>query len=130
MKLIGRTLVILAAALVVVGATFGVSRSSLASGMRSFPAEGPRAGQQLVNREQGQASGVQSAAPRFERGGFEGREGRPGGSAIFGILGVLKNVMVIGAIVAGVSLVSRLMQRSQPDRPVRRPPPSEPPALI
>lgn len=104
MKLIGKIILILAAALVVVGATVALANTGLLpSGGRGEFREGRpertlAVGEEPVDFERGERS-------EFGRG--EGREGGFG----FGWLSWVKNLGLIGLIVAGVALVDRLRTR-------------------
>lgn len=107
MKLIGRTIIILIAALVVVGATFAYGRSGYAGGGRErFPTQGDAAAQ---DSSAGQP-GFDPAAPGAGSGEFRRGEGPGGrdhnrGPSLFGVGEIVKDLLIIGIIVAAVSLV-------------------------
>ena len=99
MKLIGRTLIILAAALVVAGATFAYGQSGYAGGRESFAERGvqaQQAGQPAPGADRGD----------FRRGGPGGRE-HDRGPSLFGIGEIVKDLLIIGVIVAAVALATR-----------------------
>lgn len=126
MNMIGRTLVILAAALVVVGLTFAAVRAGVVGGVGG-EFRGERPGRPFEQVQSSATGGQPATQP--QRGEFERRgPGREGGG-IFGVVEVLKNALIIGVIVAVVSLFQRLTQRSQTGQPNRRPP-AEPGELV
>lgn len=137
MKLIGRILLILVAALAVVGATIGLARTSVGStlfagrerfgerrlGGRSFTGDFNNGN--FAQANPGQANGTNNgfnnvpsqtgaAAPgqqRFNRGNFPGgfeRGGRSGAS-LFGLTEVIGNLVIMSVIVAIVVLGARLV---------------------
>lgn len=128
MQFLGRTLVILAAALVVVGITVAVSRVGLASGGNgSFQQRG-----EFVQRP-GRAAAAESAAvPGGRQAERErahpGAHGRhAGGAGLFGLGELLKNLVVVGLIVAAVVQGPRLehwLRRNRDVSPQR--PPADP----
>ena len=107
MQTLIRTLIILAAALVVCGATFGLVQSGVVS---SVPA-GARPIDRFIQGESGGAPALsgqqaaQSGAPG-PRGGA-GREGR-GGFSLFGLAEVLRSFGVVAVIVALFALGGRI----------------------
>lgn len=112
MKIVARTLAILAAALLVVGATYVYASSGSAAGFEERGGFGrPQIG------EQGRPGGFDGAGFP-ERGGH----GRDGGPSLFGIGEVIKNFAIIGVIVAIVSLATRLLPRRPAGSGSRRPP--------
>jgi hypothetical protein len=92
-KILGRTLIILTAALVVVGATVALV--------------GGNADTDRPAAEQGEAgfipAGDEAPTPDFEEHEFSG-EGRDAPS-LFGIVGVIQNLVTIGLIIGIVRLV-------------------------
>ncbi|MFN8495169.1 MAG: hypothetical protein U0350_46640 [Caldilineaceae bacterium] len=136
MKLIGRILLILAAALVVVGATIGLSRTSvggrLFAGRERFgerrlggstgdfnngnfaqrnlgAANGPNNG--FNNAPPSQTGATALGQQRFNRDNFRGgfdRGGR-GGASLFGLTEVIRNLGIMSIVVAIVVLGSRLV---------------------
>jgi hypothetical protein len=101
MKIIGRTLIILAAALVVVGITFAIGRSSGAAGTNT-------------GRPRGQFVPGQPGGPPG-RGFPEGR-GPDGAGApwYFGLMEVGKNLVILGVIVTVGTLSLGRMRRRRP----------------
>ncbi len=100
MKFIGRTLIILLAALAVVGATMALAGNNTAG---SFGEAGPHQGfEQNGTNAQG---GFQPPA----RGGFERGRGEGGGLLRAGEL--LKSMIVIGVIVLIVAPIASLLRR-------------------
>lgn len=120
MKLLIRVLIILAAALIVSGATFALSRSGFAQNM-----SGPQRGQ-VARRPSAAADGAttngQTSAPQFEGGPPQG--GRPGGErdggGLFSLVEVGGHLVVIALIVAAVSFLSRVTQPLQARLAARR----------
>ena len=114
MKIIGRTLVILAAALVVVGITFAVARSGY---LTSAARQGPPSG-----FSQGQAGASQGTGAR----GGPGR-GERGSGGLFALFEVGKNLGIIAVIVAIVApmsyVLSRRKQRTSTQRQASPPDP-------
>lgn len=109
MKLLVRTLIILAAAGLISGITFAVAGSSYAQAL--FPA-GPRRGEFAGARPPEAASGAtadgtSSATPRAGEVGREGG-GRPGG---FAAVELLKNLAIVAVIVALAAPIQRLARR-------------------
>ncbi|MBK9712687.1 MAG: hypothetical protein IPO81_15455 [Kouleothrix sp.] len=114
MKIVARTLAILAAALLVVGATYVYASSSSAAGFEERGGFGrPQIG------EQGPPGG-------FDHGGFDRERG--GGPSLFGIGEVIKNFVIIGVIVAVVSLATRLLPRRPAGSGPRQSPPGARPS--
>ena len=117
MKLIGRTLAILAAALIVVGATFALGNSGMLGGFG-----GPGGGEFRERQTAGATTGTAAQGTRPQRGeggGFRegGREGGPGG--FFAIAELGKSVGVIGVIVALVAFGRGVIQRRWPKKGAR-----------
>lgn len=116
MKLIGRTLLIMAAALAVAGLTYLYASSSAAQSQRFE--RGPRGG------EFGQRP------PEFGGAGQPGQFGRErergSGFRLFAIGEIIKNLVLIGVVIAAVRGIAHLLgpRRSRP----RRPPPGQPAA--
>lgn len=120
MKLVLRTAVLLAAALVVTGALLAFGRTTMAERL-------------LANRP-GHAHVERDGPP----GGFEGRpEGRPEGfggqgrgdrhgASLFGLGELFKNLVLIGIVVAVVTLGARLIGLARTR--ARRDPPAPPAA--
>jgi hypothetical protein len=108
MKIIGRTLIILALALVVSGATYALAGSRSAGGFDGFPRRG--------EFQPGGAPGG------FQPGGFpqRGEFGRGGerdrGFSLFGAGELLKSLLIIGAVVAVGAPAAGLLRRRQPSR--------------
>ena len=127
MKIIARTLTILAAALLVCGATFALAGSSFAQA--AFPS-GP--GREALNGQR---------APQFGPGGFDnqgsgtsgsfdgaGRRGHDGGRGPsgFGVMEVLQNLAIVAAIVAVVAPLLNLVRRRTKSAAPRRAAPDAP----
>lgn len=102
MKIISRTLVILAAALVVVGITFAVARSGY---LTSAARQGPPSG-----FSQGQAGASQGTGVRAERGA----------GGLFALFEVGKNLGIIAVIVAIVAPISYVLSRRKQRNSIRR----------
>lgn len=132
MKIFVRTLILLAAAGVVVVAMLAFGRSSMATSLIGF---GPGHG----GFERGERGNFEHGD--FERGGFMPPEGggfnRPEfggmergefghgdrrGASIFGVGEVIKNLVIMGVITAIVVLLSRVFMKP---KPTRRTPPSD-----
>jgi hypothetical protein len=105
MKLLLRTLIILAVALIVAGATYAIAgQGSGASTGGRFPAQG----------EFGRPGGEL-------RGGDFGGEPRGGrGGGLFGAVEVLRDLAIIGVIVLVVAPAKRLLTRRKPAANRRR----------
>ena len=110
MKIIARTFAILAAALLVCGATFVLGGSSFTQA--AFPS-GP--GRDVLNGQ---------PAPQFGPGGFDGagRRGHDGsrGPGGFGVMEVLQNLAIVAAIVAVVAPLLHLARRRRKSAARRR----------
>lgn len=126
MQFLGRSLVILAAALIVVGITVAVSRPGLATrGNADFQQRGEFV--QPPGREAAAESAAVPGGRQAERAGpHSGAHGRHAGSAgLFGLGEVLKSLVVVGLIVAAVVQGPRLEHWLRRNRNV---PPQRPPA--
>lgn len=114
MKLIGRTLLILAAALAVAGLTYMYGSSSAAQS-QGFE-RGPRGEGEFGQRP-----------PEFGEAGQPGQFGRErgerdgGGFRLFAVGEIVKNLVLIGVIIALVRFGARLIGPRH-DRPRRQPP--------
>jgi hypothetical protein len=121
-KIIIRTLIILAAALLVVGATMGLVSAGVISGDNSFGhgrdgfERQPPPGFADRQPQPGSFSSGQGGREGFggRPEGFGGREGGRGG--IFAVGELLKNLVMIAVIVAVVSLLSRALGTRRPRR--------------
>lgn len=103
MKWLFRTLVILAAALVVVGITFALNQSSV------LQMEGPERPDQALMAQQSGATGSDSQeSSQPERG-----ERPEGGMAILGAVDMLKSLVTVSVIVAIVAGGSTLWKRAR-----------------
>lgn len=119
MKIIARTLIILAAGLLVTGALFAFAQSGLASQMR---AAGPRS--EHVERGEGQAAGLPGrpegglAGHARPEGGFAGRgeRGDHHGPSLLGFVTLVESLAKIGALVALVAIGARLLALRRRDR--------------
>lgn len=114
MKLIGRTLAILAAALVVVGVTFALGSSGLA-GTAGGPPDRAAAMSQT-------AGGPAAGRPRRDHA-------ESSGFSVFGIGEVLKNLVLVGVIVAIVRFGMRLFSRRGSGAKSRRTPSAPAPSV-
>lgn len=121
MKLIGRILIILLAASIVAGITYGITR---ASGGGSFPGPAGEEGGRLHNSTRSVTIGDEGFGPgegRPQRGDFDHDEfhkggGRPGG----GFFTTIKNLGIIGAISAVVIAIGLIVDRVKRARRQRR----------
>ena len=106
MRILARTLAILAAAFVVAGGVFALAQSSFAQTL--FPAR-PARGAGVEGRPPATAD----IGPTSNGGAaFRGHEHEGGRSpSLFGAVEVLKNLVIISIIVAVVSLVQRIWRR-------------------
>ncbi|MCB0166557.1 MAG: hypothetical protein KDI79_20180 [Anaerolineae bacterium] len=103
MKIIGRIIIVLVAAVIVSGvATLFVSNSDAQTRPRPQFQEQTQTDGTSVDTD---STDNTEASRRPERGGHGGERG---GSFIFGIVGILQNVAIMGAIVLGVTLVPRV----------------------
>jgi hypothetical protein len=108
-KIIIRTLIILAAAMVVVGATMAYASSGFAAGSgRDGFDRRPPAGFAEGSGPPGFIPGGEGARPEGFGDRPDGPGGREGGRGAFGASELLKNVAIIAVIIAVVSLLSRL----------------------
>lgn len=110
MRVITRTLIILAAALVVVGATMAYASSGLAGGPASF--ERGRGGFERQPPPGSHAGGRPESGDR--RAGFG--DHHEGGRGLFAAAEMVKNLVIIAAIIAVVALLSRLTRGLRPRR--------------
>ena len=105
MKLLGKIIVILVAALMVAGATLALENSGALS---SLTGGGPGGRGERPEGAPTDADSAFAAGERPERGGdFGGEGGREGGWAS-GLLNVARNLGLIAAVVAGVGLLGWL----------------------
>jgi hypothetical protein len=105
MKLLMRTLIILAVALSVAGATYAMAgQGANASAGGRFPARAE------VGRPGGE----------FRDGDFGGEPRGSRGGGLFGAVEVLRDLVIIGVIVAVVAPVKRLLNRRKPAANRRR----------
>lgn len=119
MKLIARILLILAAALVVVGITFELGQTSYAQNL--FPSRGRP--QMAVQTSGGTTTDASSTTERAA----PARGGESRGASLFGIVEVVKDLVIIAVITGAVSFAKRLLPKRQPKAKVNRP--NAPPAL-
>jgi hypothetical protein len=111
MRIIGRTLAIIAAALVVAGITFGVAQSSGAQSL------GPNR-QMPGAATAGQSAGGTINASRPRPNGFEHEGNRT--PSLFGAVEIVKDVAIIGVIVALVAQATRMIRGRRPAGAARR----------
>lgn len=105
MQIITRTLIILAAALLVVGVTMALGQSGALSSLSG--GGGPQAqGHAYATTSETDETTDDTGAPPA-RGGH----GEQGGMSLFGAVEIGKNLGVIGVIVAAVALVTGLTRR-------------------
>lgn len=116
MRLIGRTLLILAAALAVAGLTYLYGSSSAAQS-QGFE-RGPRGEGEFGQRPPEFGNGAQLGRERGERDG--------GGFRLFAIGEIVKNLVLMSVVIAAVRFGARLIGPRR-DRP-RRSPPGQPAA--
>ena len=118
MKIIGRTLIILLAALIVIGATVALANSGLISNTGNRFPEG--------RGELGEGGFSPGDFQRLGEGVFQGEgfrpERGPGGRSEGGfgrglnLFSWIKNLAIIGVIVVGVVLIERILPRKR--RPI------------
>jgi len=114
MKTLYRTLAILAAALVIVGALLAISSTSQATNSESIPERSAIAQSQANGSAGSSSSGASGAAEPF------GHD-EASGPSLGGLAGVLKNLAVVAAIITIVSQGKRLLSRKRPpDEPAPR----------
>ena len=108
MKIIARTLAILAAALVVVGVAFALnhSGSATASAQRDMP---PEFAQAASTSTDGSSTSTSAARPQRGPGGDHNES-----ASMFGLVEVLKNLVIVGVITAVVVGIKRLFTRRSP----------------
>ncbi|MEI7771784.1 MAG: hypothetical protein WCI67_17460 [Chloroflexales bacterium] len=113
MKIVTRTLIILAAALLVVGATLAVVSAGGASGPG-----GPGFGRDGFGRQPPAGSVEGQRRPGALPGGGAGfgDRGREGGRGSFSAFEILKNLVIITVIIAFVSLLNQAGGRRRPRR--------------
>ncbi len=119
MKIIGRTLAILAAALAVAGITFALAQNGLISaGRGGRPDRGAfsQGGQFQPGFDQPPGD-----AP-FDHGNFQSRPDREGGrgASLFGAVEIVKNLAIMGLIVAIVTLLMRRLPTARDRKPRAR----------
>lgn len=113
MKIIGRTLIILAAALIVVGAAYAIAQTDLAtpllSGGRGFPGETrPERGKRPEFRDGNFASQLPEGfdSGEFLRGG-DRHDGRS--RDLFSFLSIGRHLLIMGVIILAIIIVDRLL---------------------
>lgn len=123
MRLLGKIAVILVAALVVVGGTLALERSGALDGMMGGRGEGHVEGDESAfdarELDEEHEVGEGRGRPPGGRGlhgeggefgeGNDFREGGPGG--VFSLMGIVKNLVIVGVIVLGVWLATKLFSR-------------------
>lgn len=116
MKIVGRILVILVAALAVVGATVAVrNMSSANTDLRQN--RFANSGEIRRNAEPGAGSNLQDGPGQRRRGDGEFRRDRQLGSVgrlLFGLVGLVQNLVIIGVIVLVVVGVQRWLAPPSP----------------
>ena len=122
MKIIGRTLAILAAALLVCGAAYALAQSG---GTASDFREGGGFARSQPGQQEGRSSFGQDGFRGSDRGRFPGEFGRERGMSLFGIGEVVKNLAIIAVIIAIGAPIAGLLRKRRPDKPTR---PHSPPA--
>jgi hypothetical protein len=111
MKLIGRIFIILAAALIVACATYGLVQST--GGGRFALRDGGRAGGQFLG-------GNGQLGSNRPRGDFGGQGGRRGGG-LFGAFDILRNIFVVGVIflvIMSASVILDSLRKTPPGDPL------------
>lgn len=122
MKIVARTLIILAAALAVAGLTYAVAQSSDAQSLIASAGRGRPPGERgELRRQPGAELPAGAETPEFERGaggaGFErGRGGEGHGASLAGAAQMARPFLIIAAFVAAGALLSTALRR-----PSRRP---------
>jgi hypothetical protein len=117
MRIIGRTLAILAAAMIVVGITFGFTESSGASALApARPAHNAEAQSQSADGTIDASTAGRTGLPAGEFGHGHNRS-----ASLFGAVEIVKNLVIIGIIVALVALAKRMAggrrPKGGPDQP-------------
>jgi hypothetical protein len=108
MKTIGRIAILLLAALLVVGAVLGLEATGVIQVSGSGRGEPPAAITESGDEQADAGFQRGNGGARGNRGvGHDHHEGNAGA-------GLLKNLIIVAAIVAGVSLVERLLQQRKP----------------
>lgn len=121
MKVLGRIVIIVAAALMVVGATVVFANSGAAASVVGSPGRGAGVERQAPEAAAGQAPPADRGRP--ERGADGGRGG---GGWLAGLAEVGRTVGVMAVIIAGVVLAQRGGRRLRSaTRPRTAPPPSK-----
>ena len=120
MKIVGRTLIILAAALAVSGLTYAFAQSSYAQSLIGSVGRGGPPGE--FRRQPGADLPAGAELPAFEPGaggvGFEGgRGGDRHGASLAGAAQLVRPFLIIAALVAAGALVSTALRRRPPSRP-------------
>ena len=114
MKLLGRTLAILAAAMLIVGALIALTPSSSAGAFdRRFPANGAAVAGQTAQT----ALGGAPTAGNAPSGEFRGERERGHAASLFGAVTIAGDLVVIGVIVAVVRLATRALGRRRHSPP-------------
>ena len=110
MHIIRRTLAILAAALLVVGITFGFAQSSSAQAFA--PARPGRHAPAPSQPDGGTINAGTAQSSSAPAGGFEQRDSRS--PSLFGAVEIVKNLAIISIIVALVALATRATRGLRP----------------
>lgn len=119
MKIIGRTLAILAAALAVAGITFALARNGLiASGRGGRPERGAFGPSGQFQPQRGLPPGGAPFGSGEFRGGPDHEGGR--GASLFGVVEIVKNLVIMGAIIAVVSMLMRRLPAQRDRKPQAR----------
>ena len=114
MKLLGKIVVILLAALLVAGGTLALENSGALSSLTGGRGPGGEVRGEWAGDEAANADSAFAARERPERGEFhgEGRGGEGGGNLAGSLLGMARNLGIVAAVVAGVGLLGWLSRQA------------------
>lgn len=120
MKIIVRTVIILVAALVVVGIASALNSAGAFANLELVGRGGFEGGRSFGQDFNGQPQTLPNGTrPNFERGGFGrgggGREGR-GGASIFGLSEVSRSIIMMTVVIVVIVLASKFLKRLRPNR--------------
>ncbi|MBP7687548.1 MAG: hypothetical protein KA765_06565 [Thermoflexales bacterium] len=117
MKIIFRTVIILVAALVVVGIASALNSTGAFGNLNLIGREGFEGGRPFGREFNGQLpTSSDGTRPNFEQGGFQrgrgegDREGR-GGASAFGLSEVLKSLVMMTVVIVVIVPASKLLKR-------------------
>lgn len=110
MKLLGKIVVILMAALMVAGGTLALENSGALSSLTGGEGHGGEGRGERPTGAPTDADSAFAAGERPERG--EGRGGEGGGNLAGSLLGMARNLGIVAAVVAGVGLLGWLSRQA------------------